>query len=166
MVEFCLAKIRTTDPGSVPFYIWIRRLFDTVDLRITIESIYIKKQLDIVHEYKQITPLVDTIMEKFLTAESVLHPEELGRITPLQAIELAKEHDLETMDGVVDAVEAFLQLLELYVENNKDTENYFIDLFYLVLYQLYCNLLVIMGRGDTVKHFDIRSGLYVQGVRP
>jgi len=59
-----------------------------------------------------------------------------------------------------------LQLLGLYVQSKKEGEHYFIDLFYMVIYNLLYNIHVITQNPESLPYYDIRGGLYVQGIRP
>ena len=166
MIETCLQRIRKINPGDVQFYMWIRRLFDSIDLRMHLDSIYMKKQTDIIQEYQQIMPLIYTCFEKFLTVESLVHPPELEGVPPSRVIAMSKEYNLSTIEGVAESVGSILQLLELYADANSKSDCRFIDLFYMVIYQLLYNIHVIIGQKDGLKEYDVRSVLYVKGVRP
>jgi len=96
MIEQCLKNIRDIDPGKVQFYMWIRRLYDAVELKIKIDSIYIKKQNDLIKEYAGVTTLIYTIFERLLSVDNVAVPPELDGISPQRAVEISKEYDLNT----------------------------------------------------------------------
>ena len=166
MIEQCLKNIRDIDPGKVQFYMWIRRLYDAVELKIKIDSIYIKKQNDLIKEYAGVTTLIYTIFERLLSVDNVAVPPELDGISPQRAVEISKEYDLNTVEGVTASVGFILQLLGLYVQSKKEGEHYFIDLFYMVIYNLLYNIHVITQNPESLPYYDIRGGLYVQGIRP
>ena len=116
MIEICLQRVKDINPRNVEFYVWIRRLFDSVDMRLSLQSIYIKKQTDLIKEYAQVMPLIYTIFEKFMRVEKVKHPPELEGLSPARIVEMTKEYSLNTTEGIIESVEAVLQLLEFYIK--------------------------------------------------
>jgi len=166
MIETCLQRIRKINPGDVQFYMWIRRLFDSIDLRVHLDSIYMKKRNDVIQEYQQLMPLIYTCFEKFLAVDALVHPPELEGLLPSRVIAMSKEYDLNTIEGVTESVGSILQLLELYANANSESDCRFIDLFYVVIYQLLYNIHIIIDQKDGLKEYDVRSVLYVKGIRP
>jgi uncharacterized protein with von Willebrand factor type A (vWA) domain len=166
MIETCLKRMKEINPGDVKFYMWIRRLYDSVEHHVHESSIYIKKQTDVIKEYEQLTPLIYTCFENFLKTDTIIHPQELEGITPSRVVAMSKEYDLTTLDGVTESVSFILQFLELYARCNCDKESRFIDLFYIVIYRLLSNIHTILGIEGKLKEYDVREALYVQCVRP
>ena len=104
MVETCMKRVEGVDIGGVPFFVWLRRLYDTIDSRINVNSIHLKKQTDIIAEYQTVMPLMYSCFERFMAVETVVHPEELSGVTPARVVDMSKEYDLTDVNGVRDSV--------------------------------------------------------------
>ena len=166
MIENCLQRMEKINPGDAQFYMWIRRLFDTIDLRVHIDSIYMKKRDDLIRGYQEVMPLIYTCFERFLSVEDLIHPQELSHISPNRVVDMTKDYNLNTIDGVIESVSSIVQLLEMYVDSNSEGKCRFIDLFYIAMYQLLFNLYVIVGKRDKLKEYDVRGAVYAKSVRP
>lgn len=162
VAEECLGRVSSINPGSTPFYMWMRRLYDTVDLRINVSSLVLKKRADLIPEYQNLMPLIYACIDKIMSLETLIHPEELNGVDYTRVIEMSKEYDLQDVKGICDSVEFLLQFIELYVGSNEDTNRQVLDIFYLVLYQLYFNIHIILGQRDVVPEYDIGSVIHVQ----